>query len=330
MAPFMLRLQKGRSSRVRAGHPWVYSNEIDMTQEAKALPPGSAVSLVDAGGEKLGVGYFNPHTLIAVRVLDRAADATLDAGWVGQRIRRALGLRQRLYDQPYYRLIHAEADGLPGLVIDRFGDVVVAQSNTAGIDRLQPLLLEALAETLAPRAIVWDRSSPVRGLEGLPIAEPELVSGALDGPVELIENGARFLADPRAGQKTGWFFDQRDNRAFLAGLAVCRSLRGGAGSGPPGGQAERRRRALPFREGRGLRQIGRPGRRRRTLRFGDRRSARLRQKQEGFGERPQGLPQIGQAGFRPGGAGWGAVHGVLFAPCDGRGLPRGSPPRAGR
>ncbi|MBI4967279.1 MAG: class I SAM-dependent rRNA methyltransferase [Rhodospirillales bacterium] len=222
--PFRLHLQKGRSGRVRAGHPWVFSNEIAMTQEAKALSPGSLVALVDAGEERLGLGYFNPHTLIAVRMLDRTPDASLDAAWIGQRLKRALALRQRLYAEPCYRLIHAEADGLPGLVIDRFGAVVVVQSNTAGIDRLQPLLLDALAETLAPHAIIWDRSSPVRGLEGLPIAEPELVMGALDGPVELAENGARFLADLRAGQKTGWFFDQRDNRAFVAGLAAGRRV----------------------------------------------------------------------------------------------------------
>ena len=127
-------------------------------------------------------------------------------------------LRERLFDQPYYRLVHAEADGLPGLVVDRFGDVLVCQLNAAGMASLEPAIIEALARLLAPRAIVLRNDSPVRELEGLG-QEVRLAERTLEGPVELVENGVTFLIDPLEGQKTGWYYDQRDNRAFVARFA---------------------------------------------------------------------------------------------------------------
>lgn len=219
----LVRFAKGRARRFRGGHPWAFSNEIEMTPELKALPPGSLVTLVDAGDEKLGVATFNPHSLIAARVLDRDWSRTVDAAFLAERLRRAVNLRDMLFDGPYYRLIHSEADCLPGLIADRYGDVLSVQVNTAGMERLTPLLLEALAEVLAPRAVVLRNDSPVRGLEGLEL-EHKMALGDLDGPVELMENGARFLADLTGGQKTGWFYDQRDNRAFVARLAKGRRV----------------------------------------------------------------------------------------------------------
>lgn len=219
----LIRFAKGRARRFRGGHPWAFSNEIEMTPEAKALPPGSLVTLVDAGDEKLGVATFNPHSLIAARVLSRDWKETVDAGFLAERLRRAVALRDALFGAPYYRLIHSEADGLPGLIVDRYGDVLSVQVNTAGMERLTPVLLQALAEALAPRAVVLRNDSPVRGLEGLAI-EHRLAVGELGGPVELVENGARFLADLTGGQKTGWFYDQRDNRAFVAKLAKGRRV----------------------------------------------------------------------------------------------------------
>jgi len=218
-----LRLAKGRSKRLRTGHPWVFSNEIEMDAAAKALPPGGLATLVDAGGERLGVATFNPHSLIAGRMLSRNSDDTVDADFVATRLRAALALRDTLFPRPFYRLVHSEADGLPGLIIDRYGDVIAMQTNTAGMQSLLPRLLEALEVVLAPRAVVLINDSPVRRLEGL---EPEtrVAAGALDGPVELEENGARFVADLADGQKTGWFFDQRDNRAFVARLAKGRRV----------------------------------------------------------------------------------------------------------
>jgi 23S rRNA (cytosine1962-C5)-methyltransferase len=213
-----LTLAKGRSKRLRSGHPWVFSNEIDMTAEAKALPAGALVTLVDAGGERLGVATFNPHTLIAARLLSRQPAERVDAAFLAKRLQSAVALRQRLFDGDCYRLVHSEADGLPGLVVDRYGDTLAVQTNTAGMERLLPELLAAFEAVLSPKAVVLKNDSPVRGLEGL---EPShrVAAGESSGPVELVENGCRFLADLAEGQKTGWFYDQRDNRAFVARLS---------------------------------------------------------------------------------------------------------------
>lgn len=213
-----VRMKPGESRRIRRGHPWAFSNELAMDAQARALAPGTVVRLLDAGDEALGVGTFNPHTLIAWRLFDRDSATEIDPGWLQARLGRALALRERLYEAPFYRLCHAEADGLPGLVVDRYGDVVVVQANTAGMERLTPAVVEALDRLLAPRVVVLRNDSPSRVLEGL---EPSwsVARGTLDGPVPVAENGVTFLADLTEGQKTGWFFDQRDNRAFVARLA---------------------------------------------------------------------------------------------------------------
>jgi 23S rRNA (cytosine1962-C5)-methyltransferase len=213
-----IRLQPSRHKRVQHGHPWVYSNEIHMDNTAKAIPPGSVVRVVTHDGAPLGIATFNPHTLICTRMLTRETGIEIDRSFLAERLRRALGLRERLFDRPFYRLVHAEADGLPALIVDRFGDVIVVQANSAGMERLTPALLEALDEVLAPKAIVLRNDSPSRGLEGLG-TDVRVAAGSLEGPVRLEENGAAFFADPGAGQKTGWFYDQRDNRAAIAALA---------------------------------------------------------------------------------------------------------------
>ena len=210
-------LRAGEDRRVRAGHPWAFSNEILMDAETKALPVGSLAILRAPGGEALGLATFNPHSLIAARLLTSNPEAVVDALFFGRRIARAAALRDRLIGVPYYRLIHAEADGLPGVIVDRFGDALVVQINSAGMAALTPVLLEALEAELSPSTIVLKNDSPVRELEGL---EREVVVAKGEaGPVEVIENGARFVADLSGGQKTGWFYDQRDNRRFMAGLA---------------------------------------------------------------------------------------------------------------
>ncbi|HUC71894.1 MAG TPA: class I SAM-dependent rRNA methyltransferase, partial [Stellaceae bacterium] len=171
-----------------------------------------------ADGSALGVAMFNPHSLLAARLIDRDAGRAVGRRFIARRIERALRLRQQLFDEPFYRLVHAEADGLPGLVVDRIGDVLVVQSNAAGMARLEPLVLDVLSAALQPRAIVLRNDSPVRGQEGLP-TETRVAKGELDTRVLLRENGAVFPVDPLAGQKTGWFFDQRHNRGFVANLA---------------------------------------------------------------------------------------------------------------
>ena len=204
--------------RLARGHPWAYSNEVEMDAAAKSVPPGGLVRLCDPQGRYLATAFFNRHPLIAARVLTRDESLAIDRNFLAARLRRALDIRERLIGVPCYRLVHAEADGLPGVIIDRFGDALTLQVNTAGMEALTPLLLDALNEVVAPSTIVLRNDSAVRKLEQLP-ESVEVVQGRLDGPVSLEENGARFFADLQGGQKTGWFYDQRDNRAWAARLA---------------------------------------------------------------------------------------------------------------
>jgi 23S rRNA (cytosine1962-C5)-methyltransferase len=213
----LLRLQPGRDRRVKSGHPWAFSNEIVMDAAARALPPGSAVRLEGDDGVKHGIWHFNPHSLIAARILDRQAQAAPDAAWFTARIARALALRERLGLARHARLVHAEADGLPGLIVDRFDDVIALQANTAGMEAATPLIVEALRELLNPRSILARNDSAVRGLEGLPL-ETRLLHGS-EAQARVEEGGLAFAVDLLSGQKTGWFFDQRENRARVAALA---------------------------------------------------------------------------------------------------------------
>ncbi len=214
----VVTLTAGGHRRADHGYPWIYSNEIRIDAAAKALSPGTLVTLRRADERPLGVATFNPHTLIAARLFDRDAGREIGRRFFTRRLERALRIRERLYDRPYYRLAHAEADGLPGLIVDRYGEVLVVQANTAGIDRLLPAVFEAVRGLMAPAAIVLRNDSPARALEGLPLAT-SVALGAIDGPVAVEEGGTVFLADVVAGQKTGWFFDQRDSRAFIASIA---------------------------------------------------------------------------------------------------------------
>ena len=208
----------GRSKRVRTGHPWVYSNEVRMDEDAREIAPGSVVRLIDAGGETLGAATFNPHSLIAGRMLSSDAEARIDRDFFVSRLELAVDLRGRLFDEPFYRLAHAEGDSLPGFVIDRFGDVVVCQANTAGADRQWPDMLAAIEAVIRPRAVVLRSDSPVRRLEGLDVGAA-IATGTIDGAVEVREDGVAGLADVMEGQKTGWYFDQRESRRFMARLA---------------------------------------------------------------------------------------------------------------
>lgn len=214
----LLRLLPGRDKRVKGGHPWAFSNEIAMSAAAKALPPGSVVRLEGDDGVAHGAWHFNPHSLIAARRLDRDPAAAIDAAWARERLAAALALRGRILRAPSYRLVHAEADGLPGLVIDRYGDALALQANTAGMEALTPAIVEALQALLAPRTVVARNDATVRGLEALP-EETRLLLGT-DGRAVVEEAGLRFPVDLLGGQKTGWFHDQRENRARVAALAA--------------------------------------------------------------------------------------------------------------
>lgn len=213
-----IRLLPGRHKRVRAGHPWIFSNEIDMTAEARGLDPGTLVTARDAAGAPVGVAMFNPRSLIAARLLGPDPAAEIDRDFFTAALGRAFDLRARLFDAPYYRAVHAEADGLPGLIVDRYGDVLVLQINTAGMALLLEEVLAALDAVAGPAAVLLRNVGPARALEGLE-EETGWAKGAGRDTVEVIENGVRFAADVAGGQKTGWFYDHRENRALVAGLA---------------------------------------------------------------------------------------------------------------
>lgn len=213
----LLRLSPGQGRRLRAGAPWVFSNEIAMRPEYRQMEPGAPVRLEGDDGVRFGTFMFNPHSLIAARLLDRDPAAMIDLDWMRSRLQAAVALRARVCDSDFYRLVHAEADRLPGLVVDRYGDVAVLQANAAGMERLTPLVVEALSELLPLRAVAARNDAPARKLEGLPTAVA-LLAGA-DAAAMVQEGGVRFPIDPLSGQKTGWFFDQRPNRDRVAALA---------------------------------------------------------------------------------------------------------------
>jgi 23S rRNA (cytosine1962-C5)-methyltransferase len=219
----LIRIRPKEGRRARAGAPWIFSNEIDMDAKAKALAPGSLVRVQGDDGQNFGTGYFNPKSLIAVRLLDPASNERIDAAFFANRLKRALAIRETLYDAPYYRLVHAEGDGLPGLVIDRFGDVCSVQVTTAGMENLTPFLLEALDSVIAPMTVILRNDTPSRALEGLE-NYVRIAKGDMPSRISVVENGVRYFADLGAGQKSGWYYDQRDNHAFMAKLAKGRSV----------------------------------------------------------------------------------------------------------
>jgi 23S rRNA (cytosine1962-C5)-methyltransferase len=196
----------------------VYSNEIDTERTPlKPIEPGSLCRLEDARGKPLGLAYVNPHTLLCARLLTTNPGAVIDADWFARRLRAAALLRERLYAQPYHRLVYGESDGLPGLVIDRYGEVLAVQIGTAGMEQLKPALLEALRTVFDPRGILLRNDSGARDAEVLPKDNESI--GEVPDTVQIEEAGVRFEVSLRDGQKTGWFYDQRDNRDRLARYA---------------------------------------------------------------------------------------------------------------
>ncbi len=209
---------KAGAQAIRHGFPWVYADELVTDRRTRALAPGSLAVLEDAERRALGVVGVTPRSKIICRVLDRDPAAVIDRSWFVRRLRRALELRDRLYHTPYYRLVHAEADGLPGVVVDRFGEAAVIQPNAAWADALFDDIVGALVEVTGVTAVVKNASGRARTLEGLDDGGGP-VFGQPQDPVPVPMNGATYLADLVGGQKTGLFYDQRPNQAFAAGLA---------------------------------------------------------------------------------------------------------------
>ncbi|MDV6318022.1 class I SAM-dependent rRNA methyltransferase [Chromohalobacter sp. HP20-39] len=215
-----LRLKKNADRRLKAGHLWLYSNEIDIAATPlKDFEPGAQAVIEAANGKPMGIAYVNPHSLICARIVSRDVDVRLDRSLLVHRFKQALSLRARMFAKPFYRLVHGEGDLLPGLIVDRFDDVLVVQLNTVGMDRLRDEIVAALEKVLAPRAIVFKNDSSGRRQEQLG-DEVEVAYGELPDQVLIEENGVRFVVPVLDGQKTGWFFDHRANRAWLNGLVA--------------------------------------------------------------------------------------------------------------
>ena len=211
----VLQLRPREEKRLRVGHLWVYSNEIDTkATPLRGLEPGSLARLTDAQGKLLAMGYANPHSLIAFRVLSRDPHTRIDQGFFEHRLAAALALRNQRFAQPFYRLVHGEGDGLPGLIIDRFGAHWVLQLNTAGMQGQQDVLIAALRAVAPVESVVLRNDSGAREQEGL-AREVVVAFGSPPEQVEIEENGARFRVPLLQGQKTGWFYDHRLNRAAL-------------------------------------------------------------------------------------------------------------------
>ena len=212
-----LRLQPDAERRLRLGHAWIYANEFEGKLGALGLTPGECVEIVSAKSISLGVAYVNPNVLIAGRLLGTPANGFDLRTWLGTRIASALALRLRLGISEFGRLVFGESDGLPGLVVDRYGPVLCAQLGTCGMDALQDELRLILQGLPGIESLIWRNDAAGRELEGLP-RENVVAFGDVQEPIWIEENGARFGIAPLTGQKTGWFYDQRDNRAALLPL----------------------------------------------------------------------------------------------------------------
>lgn len=207
-----LRLKKNEDRRLRAGHAWVYSNEVDTKQTPlKEFSVGQWCHVTNSRGRILGTAYVNPNTLICARLVSRFEKKTLTLNILKQKIQQALKLREKVFSVPCYRLIFGESDALPGLVVDRYYDILVVQITTAGMDNIQNDIIEALSDVINPETILLRNDSSSRELEGLELYS-KTVLGSLPDLVELEENDTRFVTSLEQGQKTGWFYDHRLNR----------------------------------------------------------------------------------------------------------------------
>ncbi len=242
----VLKLKRGEDRRIRAGHLWIFSNEVDTAATPlTSFEPGALAAVHSDRNQFLGHAYVNPHALICARIVGRDPERPLDESLLVHRVKVALALRERLYRAPYYRVVFGESDGLPGLVLDRYGDVVVGQIATAGMEAVRGDIEAAVEKVLAPKVLFWKNDSAARDLEHLPEVA-QAAFGEAPEEIDVVEQGVRFIAPLAAGQKTGWFYDQNANRERLRRyltqgarvLDVCSyvgawaitALKGGAGS----------------------------------------------------------------------------------------------------
>lgn len=218
-----LILKRDAAKAVAAGKPWVFKGDIEWSSACDIAEPGTLVMLADPKMTPMAVGYLNPHSNLAVRVLSTNPKTLIDDRWFEDKFARALKKREKLFDAPFYRLVHAEGDGLPGLVIDRYGDILVAQVTTAGMEWLTPVWLPVIDRLLSPATIVMDLSASARLSEGLEL-EKAMIGKPIEGEIDVPENGVIYRADVVEGQKTGWYFDQRANRCTVMERAAGKSM----------------------------------------------------------------------------------------------------------
>lgn len=212
-------LKPHRHTSLLAGHPWIFSGGI---MSVEGATNGDVVRIHDAHHAFLGVGYYNGASGIAVRVLSRE-DRSIDTAFFVEKISALRTMKERfisMQDTNAYRVVHSESDGIPGLVVDRFNDVLVVQSYTAGIDALKPLIIEALQQVFAPRTIYERSDLSIRELEGLSTRPTGYLAGDTSiSEAEITEHGVKYVVNFVTGQKTGFFLDQRENRAAVASYA---------------------------------------------------------------------------------------------------------------
>ncbi|MBR9653233.1 RSP_2647 family RNA methyltransferase [Thalassovita aquimarina] len=216
----VIRLRpKANARAIRHGFPWIYDNELVTDRRTRKIAPGTLAVLEDGDRQPMGVVAVNPESRIIGRMLDRDPQAVIDRDWFEKRLSKALSLRERLFEDPFYRLVHAEADGLPGVVIDRFGDHAVVQPNAAWADTAFEALTDALVAVTGVKTVIKNASGRARQLEGLDNETAVARGSAPEAPIPVPMNGAIYMADLTGGQKTGLFFDQRPNHAFAARLS---------------------------------------------------------------------------------------------------------------
>lgn len=213
-----LKIKKHHEVRIVRGHPWVFSNEIENFAALKSIEKGSLIEVQIKKDEPFALAYFNPNNLIAARILSYDVAEEINEEFFVKRISAAKNLRERFFSKPFYRLIHSEADFLPGLVIDCFGDVLSCQISTAGMEKLTPLLIPALEKLFPNSAIILRNDIESRKMEGLELYV-KTVKGEIADEIEIEENDLKFAIDVKGGQKTGWFFDQKQNRQFIGSVA---------------------------------------------------------------------------------------------------------------
>lgn len=219
-----LHLNKGAERRIRSGHHWIYNNEIDASKSPLSeFEPGCVVNVLDARGKGLGSFMVNPHALICGRLISRKMNRSMTSSLIKNRLKQALALRELCYPEPFYRWVYGDSDGLSGLVIDRFDDVLTVQVSTAGMETHLNLILEHLKRLVQPRGILVKNDGKMRASEGLD-NYVEVAFGEVPDQVAVVENGVRFMAPLMTGQKTGWFYDHRPNRLLAAQLSQGKTV----------------------------------------------------------------------------------------------------------